>query len=135
MRVELTFVIRHHDRPLALSRAIDNALKAGLTRPQTTRCARGGGAWIVDVAGHVRETASRQPGIGLGSFRRVFADQTANPKTQLSSTVVKLRPPCRSEIGAEGSVESDAARYARSMEFEWDSNKEDSNLENHGSHR
>jgi hypothetical protein len=53
MRVELTFVIRHHDRPLALSRAIDNALKAGLTRPETTRCARGSGTWIVDVAGHV----------------------------------------------------------------------------------
>jgi hypothetical protein len=54
MRVVLTFVVREHDRPLALSRAVRKALHAGLTRPETTRCRRRRGAWIVDVAGHVR---------------------------------------------------------------------------------
>jgi hypothetical protein len=56
MRVVLTFVIRHHDRPLALSRAIGKALRAGLTYPEATRWRRAEGAWIVDVAGHVRKS-------------------------------------------------------------------------------
>ena len=57
MRVVLTFIIREIDRPIALSQAIAKAVKAGLARPQTTRCSRRRGAWVIDVAGRVKEAA------------------------------------------------------------------------------
>ena len=59
MRVVLTFAIPDVDRPLALSKAIGKAVEAGLARPEATRCRRRPGAWIIDVAGFVREKSRR----------------------------------------------------------------------------
>jgi hypothetical protein len=60
-RVVLTFVIRDTDRLLALSNAIGKALETGLTHPRTTRCRRGRGAWIIEVAGYAREVENGTP--------------------------------------------------------------------------
>ncbi len=56
MRVTLTFAVHETDRPLAHSRALERAMRAGLERPEVSACHRGRGVWIVEVAGYVKAT-------------------------------------------------------------------------------